>query len=490
MTSSSLFTAVFGPSSSQLNARVESMRAAEAALMSFAHRFTNTGATTSRLGSIGGGGGDNPPTAGGPQESEKLLETRHRFELFDTEIPRDNIPLKEGIDSCQVRQIKPSSTQLSPNEGAHNARHLVIHGVKVTSNNYDKKQNTTCDNKEYPLVMLHGYMNGALYFYRNLAGLSDHAFGGQVYALDMLGWGLSSRPKFQTKTIQGYENDDTHATEQVFVESLEHWRKAHGIDKMILGGHSMGGYLATAYAEKYPECIDRLILISPAGVPDERDFDVKERIQGSSFSFRLFFGTASCLWSLGVTPASFLRNLPETRGRKMVENYIRGRLPSITCPQEQRYLGEYLYTNAALPGSGEDCLGKILKPTTFAYKPTLHRIPNLKVKHVSFIYGQNDWMDPLSGGVETWKRCQQMRREGKTVPDVHVYGVKNAGHLVMLENWQEFNSAMILAAGRSERLSVDSPIPFQVLEHVSNHLHFFRPSLWQKKKVLEVSEST
>jgi hypothetical protein len=175
----------------------------------------------------------------------------------------------------------------------------------------------------------------------------------------------------------------------------------------------------------------------------------------------------------------------------MVENYIRGRLPSITCPREQRYLGEYLYTNAALPGSGEDCLGKILKPTTFAYKPTLHRIPTLKVKHVSFIYGQNDWMDPLSGGVETWKRCQQMKREGKLVPDIQVYGVKNAGHLVMLENWKEFNSAMILAAGKGDRLSADSPMPFQVLDSILDHFPFFRPSMWQKKKsaALEVSDS-
>jgi Predicted hydrolases or acyltransferases (alpha/beta hydrolase superfamily) len=303
MASSSLFSSVFGPSSSQLNARVETMRAAEAALMSFAHRFTNH--------STGSGNVDPPNLAGSQniprQDSEKVKlddetqqqqqqqqQQHHRLELFDTEIPRDNIPLREGISSCQVRTKQSVSDpgRLSHNEGiSKDDRHLVIHGVKVTSNNYAnaKKQGIVTYDNEYPLVMLHGYMNGALYFYRNLAGLSDHAFGGQVYALDMLGWGLSSRPKFQTRTLQGYENDDTHATEQVFVESLEEWRKVHRIDKMILGGHSMGGYLATAYAEKYPERIDRLILISPAGVPDERDFDVKERIRGSSFGFRLFF---------------------------------------------------------------------------------------------------------------------------------------------------------------------------------------------------------
>ena len=39
-----------------------------------------------------------------------------------------------------------------------------------------------------------------------------------------------------------------------------------GIDKMVLVGHSMGGYLAAAYALKYPEHIKHLILVCPAGI--------------------------------------------------------------------------------------------------------------------------------------------------------------------------------------------------------------------------------
>ena len=32
---------------------------------------------------------------------------------------------------------------------------------------------------------------------------------------------------------------------------------------MILCGHSLGGYLGVAYAEKYPQRLERLVLISP-----------------------------------------------------------------------------------------------------------------------------------------------------------------------------------------------------------------------------------
>jgi len=184
-----------------------------------------------------------------------------------------------------------------------------MHGIQVTS----KKEDTSLEEEagaisSAPLVLLHGYMNGGAYFYRNLVGLSNYFTS--VYSLDLLGWGLSSRPKFEFKQSVAnlsdphltppanareqqhrQEKDDRliRSAEDFFVESLEAWRRVHDIPTMILAGHSMGGYIGVAYAERYPQHVERLILLSPAGVTagDEQRAERIQRARQQSLWFRI-----------------------------------------------------------------------------------------------------------------------------------------------------------------------------------------------------------
>lgn len=86
-------------------------------------------------------------------------------------------------------------------------------------------------------------------------------------------------------------------------------------------------------------------------------------------------------------------------------------------------------------------------------------------KCISYMYGENDWMD-YRGGLDVQRLCHEMMQDSRTTttttrsaennqsppPKVFVHGVRNAGHLLMLENYQEFNAAMAIAAGREEDL--------------------------------------
>merc|ERR1712232_256690 len=112
------------------------------------------------------------------------------------------------------------------------------------------------------------------------------------------------------------------------------------------GGHSMGGYLSVAYCERYPQHVDKLILISPVGVPAK-----EKQNRDIPLGYRLVLNTFRLAWDAGFTPGSVLRMLSEERGRRLVYGYINGRLPSISCEEEKETLTDYLYTNAMLPGS-------------------------------------------------------------------------------------------------------------------------------------------
>lgn len=91
-----------------------------------------------------------------------------------------------------------------------------------------------------PLVLLHGFGGGVGLWAQNLDTLSQHR---PVFALDLLGFGQSSRPLFST---------DAQEAEDQFVDSIEQWRAKVGLESMILLGHNLGGYLAVSYSIKYP----------------------------------------------------------------------------------------------------------------------------------------------------------------------------------------------------------------------------------------------
>jgi abhydrolase domain-containing protein 5 len=82
-----------------------------------------------------------------------------------------------------------------------------------------------------------------------------------VYCLDLPGQALSSRPSFEYESAEEIID--------FFTDSLENWREKEGLENFHLVGHSFGGYLASFYALKYPERVDNLILLSPAGIKHE-----------------------------------------------------------------------------------------------------------------------------------------------------------------------------------------------------------------------------
>jgi pimeloyl-ACP methyl ester carboxylesterase len=111
-----------------------------------------------------------------------------------------------------------------------------------------------------PILLLHGFGAAIGFWVLNLDAFAQDR---PLYAIDLLGYGKSSRPKF---------SKEAEIVEDQYIESLEKWRQKMKIEKFFCLGHSFGGYLSTAYAIKYPERIEHLILGDPVSTDFVTEF--------------------------------------------------------------------------------------------------------------------------------------------------------------------------------------------------------------------------
>lgn len=310
------------------------------------------------------------------------------------------------------------------------------------------------------LVMLHGYGAGLGFFYKNFEGLS-RVPGLKIYALDMLGMGRSSRPNFKIHA-KDHEGKIREA-ESWFIDALEEWRVQKKLDKFTLLGHSMGGYMAVAYALKYPGHLNKLILASPVGIPEdpyavqadlpepedstianeflqdqENDIANKNGISNSTRDNNNLFNARSkaqdkeessgtpprrplpkwltYLWDANISPFSIVR-WTGPLGPRFVSGWTSRRFSHL--PQtESESLHTYAYSLFRQRGSGEYALAYILAPGAFARSPLLRRIqgvgrqniPNTNTKETGYpivlMYGENDWMD-IAGGFAAEQKIKE-----------------------------------------------------------------------------------
>ncbi|KAF7719910.1 Cardiolipin-specific deacylase [Penicillium ucsense] len=269
---------------------------------------------------------------------------------------------------------------------------------------------------EQHLVMLHGYGAGLGFFYKNFEPLS-RLKGWQLHALDMLGMGRSTRPPFKIKAKE--REEAIREAEAWFVDALEEWRIKRKIDRFTLLGHSLGGYMAVAYALKYPGHLNKLILASPVGIPEDPyavSSDVTEpsestlaseltQDQQEIASSAAVPGSApkttdgsfitgrnpepnaeaanrpprrnmpkwfAYLWDANISPFSLVR-WSGPLGPRIVSGWTSRRFSHLPS-DEAKALHDYSYSIFSQRGSGEYALAYILAPGAFARSPLIRRI--------------------------------------------------------------------------------------------------------------------
>ena len=187
--------------------------------------------------------------------------------------PFHNLPKLEAKGSLNITmEVADTPCESANTETGDDTTTATMHSVKFSTPSPDPRAT--------PLIVFPGYGSGTGIFYSVLPGLTEQ-HSGPVYVLDFLGCGLSTRRPWTL----GYGREaNLNDTEAYFCDAIEQWRVNMNITKMVLSGHSMGGYLTAAYCERYPESVERLVLISPVGVPDA-DPTITERLQNAPYVF-------------------------------------------------------------------------------------------------------------------------------------------------------------------------------------------------------------
>ncbi|VDM30876.1 unnamed protein product [Hydatigera taeniaeformis] len=279
-----------------------------------------------------------------------------------------------------------------------------------------------CDHR-VPLVLIHGFASGVGLWCKNFDTLSASR---RVYAFDLLGFGRSSRPPFP---------DTAEEVEDKFVEIIEEWRKNINLEKFILLGHSMGGFIASSYALSHPERVVHLVLIDPWGFTGQEESNsaypsgVRGWVARKLASFRALT-TMRMIGPFGLNAMRkvrqdfghvYFQTSASTNGPCEVDdehhNFERGdswppdkkqntasrlivskasRFDSLS-PYDSSVVYNYIYHINVRNPTGEDAF-KSMSVLGWAVRPMLPRIQALKVDvPITFIYGGRSWVDFSSG---------------------------------------------------------------------------------------------
>jgi 2-hydroxy-6-oxonona-2,4-dienedioate hydrolase len=206
-----------------------------------------------------------------------------------------------------------------------------------------------------------------------------------VYALDQIGFGNSDKPLIDYKI-------------QTFVEFLQAFMQEQSISKATLVGNSLGGWIAADFAARYPEMVEKLVLVDAAGMrPQDPAARLPVDLNPSSLAgMRKIL--ESIVYDKHWVTDELVRQAFE-RHMKIGDGYTIQRVLA-------GILGDNQWEN--------DKLGSIHAPTLL-------------------LWGHDDALIPLSSG----------ERFQKAIPGAKLVVLNECGHIPQVEKPAEFNAELV-----------------------------------------------
>ncbi|XP_072396698.1 (Lyso)-N-acylphosphatidylethanolamine lipase-like isoform X1 [Diabrotica undecimpunctata] len=276
------------------------------------------------------------------------------------------------------------------------------------------------ESQKTPLVLLHGLGSGVALWCLNLDTFANTR---PVYAIDVLGFGRSSRPSFSQFSKEA---------EKQMIRSIEEWRKELKLKDFILLGHSMGGFLAASYSISYPNRVKHLILADPWGFPERpREYN----------NIPLWIKTVVYVLK-PFNPLAGIR-VAGPFGPKLI-NTIR---PDISkkyamALEDTNLIPEYIYQCNCQNPSGEGAYHAMMADFGWAKNPMVRRIDKLRQDlPITLLYGSRSWVDHSAGEILKEKRVNSVFK---------LQVVSGAGHYVYADKPEAFNQIVLDACAYTD----------------------------------------
>lgn len=249
------------------------------------------------------------------------------------------------------------------------------------------------------LIFIHGLGSYLPAWNKNIPELSQHY---RCIAIDLPGYGKSSKGN--------YEFSMTYYA-QIIKELVE----KKNLKNVVLVGHSMGGQIALTAALQYPEMVDKLVLIAPAGF---EEFNKGQRA---------WFTNVMTLDAVRLTPVEQIRT-------NLSYNFY-------NMPEDAEFMFTERVAMRTAEGFDGYCYAVAESVSGMVNQPIYDFLPQINQPTLA-IFGANDNLIPnrfLNAG-----KTEKYAQDGiSRMPNGKLIMLDKTGHFVQFEKPEEVNSGII-----------------------------------------------
>jgi pimeloyl-ACP methyl ester carboxylesterase len=252
--------------------------------------------------------------------------------------------------------------------------------------------------KGEPVILVHGF-GSSRDSWNRMAGRLTKRY--RVIAPDLPGWGESTRID-----TESYDYRKQVARLREFITAL-------GLGRVHLIGHSMGGFICSAYAAQYPDEVITLGLIAPHGVTEPQPSDLAQSV------------AAGDNWLVASSMPEFERLLKNVFAKRPY-------LPKSVLK---------MVANLAIAGSAKSA--KIFAEMQTNEPPLEAMLPQVKAPAL-IIWGDQDRVLHISGA-DVFHR---------SINNSEVLLLPGSGHMPLIENARECATAWLTFADKTRAAKV------------------------------------